>query len=306
MEIRIQYSKELLDILRQTASISKSIKTNWVSRPVVPVVIDFGNAEWISPRILAVLAAFLEDVRLMADIEVDCQNMNRENVNYISRMDFFREVGFPYEEFFTRWDSSGRFIPITRVRKENRFQIVEKIKKIMESQWSGLNRELLSLIDWSLGEIVDNIFTHSRTKIDGFVVAQYYSASSEIQIAVIDTGIGIPNRLRENREYQRVSNEEALRLAVEERVTSDSFGNGGNGLYYTKRIIQENQGKLRITSDDVQLVIWGSHQYTCMVPRWSGTIVELEIRTDVPVQPEQIWEQDIPPLIADYLEGDLW
>ncbi len=47
------------------------------------------------------------------------------------------------------------------------------------------------------GELIDNIFRHSRTELDGFAVAQYYGGKrNEVFIAVSDSGEGPMKRLR--------------------------------------------------------------------------------------------------------------
>ena len=48
-----------------------------------------------------------------------------------------------------------------------------------------------------LGELIDNIYRHSRTQLDGFAVSQYYGGKrNEVFIAVSDSGDGPMERLR--------------------------------------------------------------------------------------------------------------
>ncbi len=62
----------------------------------------------------------------------------------------------------------------------------------------GDNTEhLLSSVFTTLGELIDNVFNHSETRTSGFAILQAYGKSRPaVQIAVSDSGIGIPASIR--------------------------------------------------------------------------------------------------------------
>lgn len=299
----IKISQDLKAILEQTNSI---LLHRDPDESLLNIRVDFDNQPFVAPTILGVIAAFIEKLRLRHDVVVDCINMHDDNIDYISRMNFFREVGYRYEEYFTRRDGSGKFIPITRVTEENRYNLSTEISRIIAAQWNGIDRSIVASLDWSIYEIFDNIFNHSNTRIDGFVVAQYFPYPNRIDLIVIDGGIGIPRRLKQREDYKSLTTQESLAVAVEHKVTVNPDTNIGAGLYYTKRIVEENLGTLRINTDNAQLLVNNGEKNVCQFPKWSGTIIQLSINTNVYIDPEKVWD-DIPSTVTDYMaDGTLW
>lgn len=269
--------------------------------------IDFMDSSFVDPKILCVLAAFVERLKLGFEVSVDCLNLNDNSVDYISRMDFFKEVGFSYEETFTRRNGDGKFIPITRITEDNRYSLPGDLSRIISEQWNGIDDSVIASLDWSIAEAIDNIFNHSKTVIDGFVVAQYFPAKHKIGISIIDSGIGIPDRLKQRPIYADLSTLQALELAVEQNITVNPETNVGAGLFYTKRIIEENNGILTIHSDIAQLTVNSSGKHVCQSPKWNGTIIQLTINTNRVIDPDKIWGENVPATVTDYMEDQtLW
>ena len=46
------------------------------------------------------------------------------------------------------------------------------------------------------GELIDNVFQHSKTRLDGFAGLQLYSKGKRAKVIVSDSGLGIPATLR--------------------------------------------------------------------------------------------------------------
>lgn len=268
--------------------------------------IDFQSVRFVSPLSLGIIAAFVEKLRLWHDVTVECVNCH-EISDYVSRMNFFREVGVEYDEWFERRDSAGRFIPITRITDENRAELPSRLSRIMQDNWDGIDDTIIAVLDWSIAEIIDNVANHSMSNMDAFVVAQHFPNKRRLDFIVIDGGIGIPNRLTSREIYSHLSKVDALEMAVEKDVTVDPETNRGAGLYYTKRIIEENGGILRINSDEAELMINGGEKTVSFAPEWQGTIVQLRISTEVVVDPENVWG-NIPPSVEAIMENDreLW
>ena len=55
----------------------------------------------------------------------------------------------------------------------------------------------LEQASWTIfAELIDNIFSHSETPLDGYAALQVYSAGNSLQVAVSDSGLGIMQTLR--------------------------------------------------------------------------------------------------------------
>jgi len=102
-----------------------------------------------------------------------------------------------------------------------------------------IERESLSAIEWVLGEITDNVITHSESKIGGAVQLTVFS--DKIQYVVADLGVGIPKTLK--RTKPNITNDKAaLQFAIKEGVTRDKAIGQGNGLFGSFEI-SRNSGK---------------------------------------------------------------
>lgn len=113
-------------------------------------------------------------------------------------------------------------------------------------------RGVIDALTWCLYEVMDNVFQHSRAE-SGFVMMQLHRKSRLCAITVADTGIGVHKSFAESGTYSASNAYEALKNAVQERVTSKPK-NMGNGLYGLIRVVGLNGGRLEIRSGHGRLV----------------------------------------------------
>lgn len=107
----------------------------------------------------------------------------------------------------------------------------------------------LQALEWSLNEVMDNVERHS--KVDhGYVMCEIHKNSKQIAFAIFDAGQGIYNSFRNSKQSQYTPKNtlDAITLALQEEVTSNSEVGQGNGLYGLQSIIKQNNGSLTITS----------------------------------------------------------
>jgi hypothetical protein len=99
---------------------------------------------------------------------------------------------------------------------------------------------------WCMNEIMDNVIVHAEANY-GFVMCQIHKQSKHIAFCVYDNGRGIFNSLK-NSIHAPSNDTEAIRLAIQERVTRDKKIGQGNGMWGLSEIVRQNAGQLTIIS----------------------------------------------------------
>jgi hypothetical protein len=142
--------------------------------------------------------------------------------------------------------------------------------------------------EWALWEVMENVLNHAEAPM-GWVQAATYSKSKHVNIVVVDCGRGIAASLR--RRYGNLSDQRAIKQAVEKGGTSDPDRNAGYGLTGCVEITKSNGGQMTVVSGNYRLLVdvprrsnappvFHYSRERCAHP---GSIVELELRTDRPV-----------------------
>ena len=109
-----------------------------------------------------------------------------------------------------------------------------------------------------------------------------------MRILVADDGIGIQQSLSENETYKDISEAEAIRICLEDKVTD---GKGlGYGLYSTSCLIKNAGIVLEIHSGKHLLHIDEEKEIVSDISHWQGTIIYFELHTDKEIDPNSILE----------------
>jgi len=147
-----------------------------------------------------------------------------------------------------------------------------------------LPRSIISGLEWSINEIMDNVLNHSNSLIGGLVQATTYPTKGIIAFAVADAGRGILNSLREGIPTLR-TDIQAMGEAVKAGVTRNSAYGQGNGLAGTLKIttltggsfdITSGSGRLLSTAEETVPKPWEKHEY------YHGTLIcgQVKIKED--------------------------
>jgi hypothetical protein len=142
--------------------------------------------------------------------------------------------------------------------------------------------------EWALWEVMENVLNHSDAQL-GWVQASAFAKSRHMNIVVADCGRGLAASLTQR--YGELSDREAIKQAVEKGGTRDADRNAGYGLTGCVQIARSNRGDFKVWSGDylLDLDVGRSEKvepvfvYTHQSTPHHGTIVELVIRTDRPV-----------------------
>jgi hypothetical protein len=94
---------------------------------------------------------------------------------------------------------STALVEIARINKDARDEgLLARLTGTLMRSCSG--REDASELEgaaWTIfAELIDNIFSHSDTRLDGYAALQVYSGGDRLLVAVSDSGLGIMNTLR--------------------------------------------------------------------------------------------------------------
>src|SRR5690625_6859203 len=109
-----------------------------------------------------------------------------DRIRYLSRIDFFNLLDIPNAEFFTRQDSSGRFIEITNIGKgPATYALTEEIIGIME-QSLNVSDEQLGAIVFALNELISNVDLHSKSHNGGYIYCHKYTNNVIFDLVIVD------------------------------------------------------------------------------------------------------------------------
>lgn len=237
VNIELKYCFDHVEIVRRLSDLFKIESGDSVN---LNIHLNPTNGFVYPDYLLLIISAIhrLRNIKVEIGGTVHCSNPNI--FDYISRMDFFRYLDVKNNEGFARQKSKGRFLEISKFDETNVHGISSVTMEILTKKVKA-DKTVLMLLDYCMNEIVDNVINHSREK-NGWIVAQSYPKN--IRVLISDTGIGIHESLK--KKYPDWSPEKAILKSIEKSITS---GIGmGNGLYFTTRYIEENDGEMILYS----------------------------------------------------------
>lgn len=223
---------------------------------------------WAHPMVLSMIAILGDGVPKK---KITCGKITSLSGHYLERMGLFSALGIDSRMKITEHDSSGRFIPLTRVINSTELTglITDMIPLL------HLNPKQAQAINYITSEMVRNVLEHACTVGGAMVCAQYYKESNSIRIGVADRGIGIKDSMSQS--YNVGSDLEAIKLAMVPGITGTtrreggSAENAGAGLFFTKSIASTNR--------DFFVIISGNAMYK-LLKKSSSTGIELHADPD--------------------------
>lgn len=228
-------------------------------------------------------------------------------VRYASRVNFFEQIGFAYDEGYVRQNASGRFTEIKRFDDDNALDIHKEIVTILLKD--AINEDMMTVLEYCLWEVIDNTIRHSLSdgtvyNGNGYISCQYFPNKKQVRIIVADNGQGIHKALttHPNSKYKLLNEAEALDQSVNKGVTNST--GMGFGLWATATLIKENGGKLIIHSGNNSLEIDNDKNVT-NTSKWQGVYTYIRVNTDVAVTYDKIFEDDGQRNAFEELKEDL-
>lgn len=116
-----------------------------------------------------------------------------------------------------------------------------------------LKGKSLDSLHISLTEVFNNIFDHSGSLVDGYVLTQYYPKIGKIVTSICDFGIGIPKKINQywiDHKKEMLPDDLALKAALKRKVSSQSTPhNRGFGLANILDSVSKLGGEVEIRSN---------------------------------------------------------
>ncbi len=266
--------------------------------------LDFRDCSFIKPDYLLMVITGLEFLRKTYIINGKCHLGNNNLTNFLSRIDFFKQLGADYPQSNGRNSSIGKFIEIKKFKDDNeQLDVVNSIMRIIKDNCL-ITESVYTSLDYCLQEITDNVLNHSQEN-NGWVVAQYYPILNQIRIMIADYGIGIHKSLITN--YPEFSDHESIIKCIEQGIKGKGIirTGQGHGLYATSMFAELNQGNLSIISGEKLLEITSKNKIVLDIPFWQGTCIFLLINTNIQVDYHKFTSNhyDYGEIVKERLKG---
>ena len=144
---------------------------------------------------------------------------------------------------------------------------------------------ILQALSYCLYEMMDNVHIHSGKPL-GTAMTYYDKAQETLSILIADDGIGVRASLSENEIYKEITEAEALKMCLQDKVTD---GKGlGFGLYTTSRLVDSIGKEFILHSGNHKLVRKDGAESVVENGYWQGTLIFMVIGTGEEIDPNQI------------------
>jgi anti-sigma regulatory factor (Ser/Thr protein kinase) len=177
-------------------------------------------------------------------------NYEIRSIPYLQRMGLFDALGYENPVPMKTHESTGRFIPLTRVEDSQDLEnVLKTIDPILHT-----TQDTSPTVKHVFSELLRNVLEHSLAPFGGHVCATYNRNRKKISVGISDNGQGILKGMRGFRDF--TSHKEAILYALTPGIsgTTSRIGgtmeNAGAGLFFTKCIAQSTRNHFLIYSGD--------------------------------------------------------
>lgn len=233
------------------------------------LILDLTDARWTVPMYLCPVAIGVQKLRDSGiEVEVQCSNKIKR---------YIQQIGFP-EGYVHPSESHENALPLCLLNTdidEGAIEIVgSKIYDLLRTHLPEQPTGVLSGIQYTIAEIIDNVDQHSRCN-HGVLLVQHYPRKDTLDICVADDGVSIPGTYDEfGTEYS--TDVDALRKALRGVSTKPDAGHErGYGLRTSTKMVCEGlNGSILLSSSDATLYKNGTNEPTVELPdqQWPGTV----------------------------------
>ena len=246
---------------------------------------DFSHLRWVTPFGMLMISQTLKGLR-ESNYSITYRNLNKHDAtHYASYMGFFHSCGFEIGN--DTKSKSERYIPLTydkvnRLKSNNEIEeLSAELSRLLILQNRG---SLFDALNYSFREIIRNVIEHSRSDVFAYC-AQYIPNQTRVELAILDTGIGIRKSLSRNPHLDIENDGDAIKYALMPGISGNTYEgikirkddvwqNSGYGLYMNYRLCNEG-GSFFIGSGSQGLYRTDGEPNTYYDINYQGTILRL-------------------------------
>lgn len=233
---------------------------------------------------------------LLASAMVKRKGRSAESVEWLPPKDegasaFLEEIGFNRLAQARGEDIGAGSLALRQMRKLD-VMYLKNVSDLIARNVPGTSDDAAFIIRTCLSELLQNVVEHSGSDVGAFIHARYFAYRRNVQIAVVDRGIGIPAALRKARVQglERQRDADVLVAAVTRTGLSSRLSGrfGGLGLKLVLDYARQGGGRLTAISQGAKVTFDAKgHRVAANRFYFSGSAIVLDFRPQSqPVDPE--------------------
>ncbi len=292
------------DVINLASQIKDILQTE-----IEELYLDFQVLGWIQPFAMLFLSKYITDC-VIKHTNVKFFFKNLFHQTYAAHMGFFQNCKVDYGKLPGEASGGKNYLPITVIKRsdlemEARALLEVNTQKIIENHSKRLasaltqqdSGNLVYALTFSLREIIRNVFEHSESDSCSYC-AQFWPRRNLVEIALIDSGIGIRKSLSKNPLLEINSDKDAITQCLLPGISGKSFGqpsrkssvderdyeesvweNSGFGLYMVSRLCR-NGGNFFIASKSAAVHLSENQKKKIYSIDIDGTALRMIMRVD--------------------------
>lgn len=182
------------------------------------------------------------------------------------------------------FNASNGEVTIDVFDEHNIYSVYQHVVSVL-TQYMDIEVTVLQAMSYCFYEMLDNVLIHSGKDL-GTVLTQYDAPNHVLSFLIADDGMGVQASLKENEKYRNITESEALKMCIQDTITD---GQGmGFGLYSALRLAQKAGLLYEVRSGNHTMQVKDDVVTTKESEFWQGTIVYMQLRTDVEIDPAEV------------------
>lgn len=242
------------------------------------VTFHFPNCRFLAQNAVAFLGGLARLVQHRGgSVQFDWDSLDDNIRTNLAQQGFLATFGSPGGPW------KGNSIPYREDQTRNVAELMDYLKsKWLGRGWISVSQKLRDAIVGRVWEIYANAFEHSHSSEGIFSCGQHYPKRKQLDLTVVDFGVGIPSNVRVFVHNTSLPAGRALEWAFQAGNTTKPNGMGrGMGLDLLRDFVRLNKGRLEVFSHDGYARIDEKEEkYETRSSTFEGTILNISLQCD--------------------------